>query len=236
MGVTTAAEIAEKIGLFGAGVYLLSYALLQLGYLRGQSYSYATLNIIAAGSVLISLATAFNMSSVVIQVSWIVISLVGMTRLFVMTKMVRFNAEEQAFVDQHMPLLPKHLAKRFLGAGHWTDIAAGTKLTTEGAVTGKLIYIASGLISVDLGGHEVGRSGPGGFIGELTFFNGEPATATATAAKPSRVLVLDNQRLDRILSRNSEIRAALISSFSTDIRGKLLQRNSDHVENMRAAK
>ena len=73
----TMEEIVHFIGIFGAGVYLGSYALLQLGMLKGDSYTYSVLNILAPSCVMISLLTAFNMSSAIIQTSWIIISIVG---------------------------------------------------------------------------------------------------------------------------------------------------------------
>ena len=73
-------SILDVAGIAGVGFYLGSYTALQLGMLRGDGYAYAILNAAAAALVLLSLKEAFNLSSAVIQVSWIVISLVGITR------------------------------------------------------------------------------------------------------------------------------------------------------------
>ena len=68
----------DAIGLAGAGLYLISYTLLQLKFINSDGGQYATLNLIAASAILFSLSQQFNLASAVINASWIVISLVGL--------------------------------------------------------------------------------------------------------------------------------------------------------------
>ena len=112
----------SAIGLFGVVVCLGSYTLLQLGLVRGTSYTYSILNIIAAGSVGFSLIHAFNMSSLLVQAFWIIISLVGIARVFLLTHLVRFSDEERAFAESKFPDLAPHLMRRFLNIGTWVDL------------------------------------------------------------------------------------------------------------------
>jgi 2-polyprenyl-3-methyl-5-hydroxy-6-metoxy-1,4-benzoquinol methylase len=67
--------------------------------------------------VLLSLKEAFNLSSAVIQISWIVISLVGITRHYILTHRARFTDEEKAFVEQALPAMEKLKACRLLDLG-----------------------------------------------------------------------------------------------------------------------
>jgi len=60
---------------------MLAYALLQLGKITGQCYTYTLMNMLAASLVLVSLVHQFNLASALIQISWIVISVAGMFRL-----------------------------------------------------------------------------------------------------------------------------------------------------------
>jgi predicted tellurium resistance membrane protein TerC len=76
-------------GLAGVVLYLGSYALLQSGILRGSSYTYAILNLCAASLVLLSLTVAFNLSSAIIQASWVVISVLGIARLIWINRRMR---------------------------------------------------------------------------------------------------------------------------------------------------
>ena len=227
--------LAHYVGLFGAGVYLASYAALQLSVLRGQSYAYALLNILAAGSVTFSLTTAFNMSSLVIQVSWIMISVVGIARLLILTRLVRFTAEEEAFLTRQMPNLRRHLARRLLNCGVWRTLDGGARLTTEGDTVAALFYIHEGAVSVEIKGHRVGQSGQGTYIGELTLLAGGPATATVEAEVPVRVLSFAVPELISVLRRNTEIQTALVASFSENTKDKLLQRNHETIAIARAS-
>ncbi len=75
-------EFFGLIGVAGFLLYMLSYALLQLGRISGHGYSYTVLNMLAATFVLISLLHQFNLASALIQISWIIISLIGIFRLW----------------------------------------------------------------------------------------------------------------------------------------------------------
>ena len=73
--------LLEISGVAGFVFYMLSYGLLQIGRISGQGYCYPLMNMAAASLVLISLTHQFNLASVLIQLSWIVISLIGLCRL-----------------------------------------------------------------------------------------------------------------------------------------------------------
>lgn len=71
----------EILGLAGVVFYLGSYAALQLDVIDGKGFAYPALNFLAASCVLFSLFENFNMPSLLIQVSWIAISLYGISKL-----------------------------------------------------------------------------------------------------------------------------------------------------------
>lgn len=73
--------LLEMTGVIGFVFYMLAYGLLQMGRISGQGYCYTLMNMLAASLVLISLTHQFNLASVLIQLSWIVISIVGLCRL-----------------------------------------------------------------------------------------------------------------------------------------------------------
>lgn len=80
-------SVYEMFGFIGVALYLGSYAALQIQLLDCKGIIYPLSNFLAAGCVLISLSESFNMSSAIIQISWIAISSVGITRLLIK----RFN-------------------------------------------------------------------------------------------------------------------------------------------------
>ena len=223
-------EVVYAIGLFGAGVYLGSYALLQLGVLKGDSYTYSSLNILAPVCVMISLITAFNMSSAIIQSTWIVISIVGITRNFLMTHFQRFSPDEELFLHFYMPLLPRRLARTFLDTAEIKTLLPGELLTVQGQVAGHVAYIIQGRVAISVDGHPVGESRAGSYIGELTFLDANPATATTTVLETTKCLMFSAKSLHDLLRRKPEIQTAIVTSFSNDTREKLLQRNQANID------
>jgi|GEM_PF-872141 len=73
--------LTDLAGLAGVILYLLAYSLLQGGQLRVDEYTYSAMNLLAAAMVLVSLTSDFNLASVLIQISWIFVSLAGLRRL-----------------------------------------------------------------------------------------------------------------------------------------------------------
>lgn len=70
-------DLYTVAGLAGFGAYVAAYALLQFGVLSGDSLIYTGANTLAAALVLISLIADFNLASALIQITWIVIGVVG---------------------------------------------------------------------------------------------------------------------------------------------------------------
>ena len=73
-------EPFQLIGLVGAGVYIVTYVCLTLGWLDARRMPYFMCNLSAASLVLVGLVNAFNPASAVIQVFFIGVSLVGLWR------------------------------------------------------------------------------------------------------------------------------------------------------------
>lgn len=74
-------EIANPIGLIGVALILVAYFLLSTGRWISHSMKFQFLNFIGAWMILYSLFFHWNLSSVVIEIAWIIISIVGMVRI-----------------------------------------------------------------------------------------------------------------------------------------------------------
>ncbi|MCK5777158.1 MAG: cyclic nucleotide-binding domain-containing protein [Rhodospirillales bacterium] len=212
-------------GFVGVALYLGSYAALQLGYLNGQGGLYALLNLLAASSVLISLVQAFNLSSAVIQAFWIVISIVGLVRMYLLTRRIRFTEEEQDFIGRALPTLPKRKARKVLDAGHWIDGEAGAHLTEEGEPVDHLIYILTGTAEIISNDQVIAHCDAHSFIGELTAISGEPATATVRLKTDARYFCIGVRVLRDRLMRDVEIRTHLQAAVSRQVMHKLVRTN-----------
>ena len=68
----------------GAGVVILTitFLLLQLGRLESNRLLYSILNALGASLITFSLIFDFNLSAFIMEVFWILISLVGVVRFF----------------------------------------------------------------------------------------------------------------------------------------------------------
>jgi hypothetical protein len=174
-------SVLDGVGALGVVLYIGSYAALQFGFVRGQTYIYAILNAAAAGCVLISLTDQFNPYSAAVQTTWIMISIIGVIRLLALSQRARFSAEEQAFLDTKLPRLPPPDARRLLDVGQWIDVDAGAILTEELEPVSHLIYVAAGDVDIATNGSIIASCRSGDYVGEVTWATGAPATAAAIA-------------------------------------------------------
>lgn len=225
----------DAIGLVGVVLYIAAYAALQLGLVQGSGYTYTVTNLVAALLVLVSLMESFNLSSAIIQITWIAISIFGLSRMFFLHYVTRLNVEETAFMKSKLPSVSRPLARRFLNAGLWIDDDTGTVLATEGQPIGALVYLISGKANVDIDGKTVGRLEPDTFIGELTCFDAEPATATVTLKGKSRFFWISTESLNKLCKRNPDLRFAMENAIGRDTRMKLVAANA-RISDQRPAK
>lgn len=215
----------EIAGFTGVLFYLGSYAALQIGLIRGAGYLYATLNLAAATLVLLSLANQFNLWSAIIQISWILISIVGVARIYYLTHRVRFSPEERELIAAWFPDLSIPDARKFLNAGNWIDTDSGAVIAEQGKEIGFLYFLTRGIADVAAGGKTVGQLAAPSVIGELTCFDGGPASATVTTAQAARFFVMDTATLARLCKASSELRLHLQSGLARDSHAKLRAAN-----------
>lgn len=72
--------IADGLGLLGVGLVVVTYGLSQTGRMENHTPLYPGLNAIGAVLILYSLYFRPNPASIVIEVFWLLISLVGLVR------------------------------------------------------------------------------------------------------------------------------------------------------------
>lgn len=98
------------------------------------------------------------------------------------------------------------------------DYAAGQVLFHEGERGDVMYVVQSGAVRISkrVGGQDklLAVLGPGEFFGEMAILNGKPRTATATAAVPTRCLVIEPQTLEDMVVKNSEIALRLIKKLA----------------------
>ena len=72
----------DVIGNVGVVLIIGSYFLIQIGRMSATGLSYSLVNMLGAGCILYSLYFEFNMSAFLVEVFWLLISLVGLGRIY----------------------------------------------------------------------------------------------------------------------------------------------------------
>lgn len=218
-------SISDFIGVLGVFLYLFAYFIMQLGYIRGQSYSYPIINMLAAAFIIVSLFESPNVYSLVIQVSWIVISIFGISRIYLMSRQITFSPDEQKIIDSKMSDIPVIDARKFLRSGVWSDLPAGTPLTEYNKPVERLVYLASGSASVLVDDRKVAEIKGDCFIREVTVIKGRPATASVVLTEPSRCFVIDAIQLRSLVQKDPAFARSLDSVLSQEIDQKFREMN-----------
>ncbi len=72
----------DFIGNVGVVVLMIAYLMLQLNKLSSAGLAYSVLNAIGASLIIVSLLFDFNLSALLMEVFWVLISLVGIYRYY----------------------------------------------------------------------------------------------------------------------------------------------------------
>ncbi|MCB1706449.1 MAG: hypothetical protein KDI17_16400 [Halioglobus sp.] len=72
--------IIDTIGMLGTALVVLAYYLLQLERTDPKGLAYNMINLVGAVLLLFSLCFHFNLASFVIEIFWIVASLIGLVK------------------------------------------------------------------------------------------------------------------------------------------------------------
>ena len=75
------AKLSDPVGITGVIIILIAYYYLSVGRWPADSLKYQWLNFIGAWLILFSLYFHWNTSSVLIEVAWIIISMIGIYRI-----------------------------------------------------------------------------------------------------------------------------------------------------------
>ncbi len=76
----------DILGTIGVAVIIFMYVLLQIGRIRSEQLSYSLFNAVGAALILVSLFYSFNFPSFIVESFWLLISLFGIGKFFLMRK------------------------------------------------------------------------------------------------------------------------------------------------------
>ena len=72
----------DLLGNIGVVILIITYLMLQLNKLPSDGLAYSLLNAIGASLIVVSLLFDFNLSALLMEVFWVLISFVGIYRYF----------------------------------------------------------------------------------------------------------------------------------------------------------
>jgi len=72
--------LPDAVGIIGAALLMVAYFLLQINKLQSNGLAYSLLNAIGALLIVFSLLVNFNLAAFLIEVFWVLISLIGIIR------------------------------------------------------------------------------------------------------------------------------------------------------------
>jgi hypothetical protein len=78
--ITFLSSISDAIGIIGVILLLMAFFLLNTNKLLPAHLSYQALNFVGAGFILFSLLFQWNLPAVLIEIAWMLISLIGIVR------------------------------------------------------------------------------------------------------------------------------------------------------------
>jgi len=74
--------LLDLVGNAGVVVLMIAYLMLQLNKLRSDDLAYSLMNAIGASLIVLSLLVNFNLSALLMEVFWVLISFIGIFRYF----------------------------------------------------------------------------------------------------------------------------------------------------------
>ncbi|MEI9900689.1 MAG: cyclic nucleotide-binding domain-containing protein [Hyphomicrobium sp.] len=212
------ASLSDPGALFGHFTYLLlivSMLMRTIVWLR----LFAT----AAGIAKIVYRTwfVFDPVSILWESLFVLVNIGELLLIWWQNRPPTLNSEERGLVDTVAPKLSASAVRALIRQARWRNAAAGEALTRQGVAVGGLIYIAAGEVDIEAGGRRIGGCGPGDYLGEMTWADGAPATATAIARGPVRYAWFDRAALGPALRKREVLRYALQASISRNLIDKL---------------
>ena len=98
--------------------------------------------------------------------------------------------------------------------GDEITVSAGKVLAKEGATAHEFFVILEGNVDISHGDKKLRTLGPGDFFGELAMLGRVPRTATATAATPTRLLVVGHREFTSLLASHPAIRDKVLRAVA----------------------
>ncbi|HEY3522199.1 MAG TPA: cyclic nucleotide-binding domain-containing protein [Candidatus Limnocylindrales bacterium] len=98
------------------------------------------------------------------------------------------------------------------------DVAEGRHLVRQGDFGHEFFLVIDGEVEVERDGHRLATLGPGEFLGEIALVDGGTRTATATATKPTRLMVIGHREFNTLMADFPDVRIGVLEALASRVR------------------
>lgn len=199
----------------------LTYILIVSSYLVRDMLALRSLAILAS---LCSLAFSYSRQVWLIfnwNLVFLVVNFVQLGILLYERRPIAFDAEEEELRREVFQVVPAADLRRLLDVARWEEGGTGEVLLGEGEVLDRLVLLARGWAEVAVDGRVVGRVPAGGFVGEMGFLTGAPASAEVRLGAASRYLSWPTEELERLLAGRGGLRHSFQGVLGEDLIRKI---------------
>jgi CRP-like cAMP-binding protein len=113
-----------------------------------------------------------------------------------------------------------------ISVGTRRSLAPGAPLIRQGEPADALSIVLDGRLAVEIGGQQITQLGVGEIVGEMSFVDADPPSATVRAARSSLVLCVPRDALARHLEADLGFAARFYRAVATVLSGRLRQWNA----------
>ena len=197
-------------------IYLVSYVMRDILWLR-------IFTVIAAACLILYFYFLPEplLTSVYWNILFITLNVYWIARLLLERRPVQLTADEKQLCELVFRLVSPREMISLLKIGTWETAEANECLIASGSELDKLMLIQSGQACLIVDGVETQIFNPGQFMGSISFITDEIAPADYVVLEPMRYLRWDKSSLNRYLTKNPELHAAIQTTLSMDLTEKL---------------
>ena len=102
------------------------------------------------------------------------------------------------------------------------DLAEGKEMTRQGSRGREFFVLLEGEADVTKDGRRINQLSSGDFFGEIALVSDTPRTATVTATRPVRALVITDRSFRRLLRDQPEIQSKVLAALAARLAPEML--------------
>jgi len=127
------------------------------------------------------------------------------------------HRNEKVELIKRVPLFSncsKHELEEIAHIADEIDLGEGKEMTREGHRGREFFVLLEGEADVTKNGQSINKLGAGDFFGEIALVSDRPTTATVTATRPSRLLVVTASGFRRLLRESPDVQLKVLQALA----------------------